>query len=437
MAYKVQKVSPSALAATEMCPRFRPDGKENDAAVDGTLMHEFAEQLVQVPRDQWYGWIATRDASPDMKGMLEEIAETLLTIVTEDMPVFTDYRMRLRAGKPRKTPLKPGLYPECEVERGGGRHGYIDLMIVTPEGLVYICDYKSSRVSHDFSLQIAAYACEVNRLCPAHENFICQIIAPRLKEEDQQQLTIVGPTDISKWNERIAHIEEVADRSANDDSIVGVPCEACQYCRWNALNRCKYQAAATQAVAEVVDEDQVLVSAKTGKTTIVQALANLVGPNGPYAGEVVTSQTFLNPPTPSQRGLRRACLKFLETFIEAAKEDDRTWAGQFPPEQQATLVPGFSIATVKGRSTVDTSRTADIREAVMSRFHMNIEEVFEVSSVDTKMLAEKLVVDGWTKKKADEEIKKCLEPFMNVGAPSVRWTQKAVVKPKAVLDAEF
>ena len=77
--YKVQKVSPSALAATEMCPRFRPDGKENDAAVDGTLMHEFAEQLVQVPRDQWDGWIATRDASPDMKGMLEEIAATLRT----------------------------------------------------------------------------------------------------------------------------------------------------------------------------------------------------------------------------------------------------------------------------------------------------------------------------------------------------------------------
>jgi len=90
---------------------------------------------------------------------------------------------------------------------------------------------------------------------------------------------------------------------------------------------------------------------------------------------------------------------------------------------------------VKGRSTVDTSRVADIREAVMSRFHMNIEEVFEVSSVDTKMLAEKLVVDGWTKKKADEEIKKCLEPFMNVGAPSVRWTQKP---PKAKqIESEF
>lgn len=423
MAYKVQKVSPSALAATELCPRFRPDGRENDAAVDGTLMHEFAEQMVALPRDQWDAWVATREASPDMKGMLEEIAATLRTIITEDMPVFANYRMRLRAGKPRKTPLKPGLYPECELERGSGRHGYIDLLVCTNEGLVYVLDYKSSRIEHDFSLQIAAYACDVNRLCPAHENFICQIIAPRLEDDAQQRLEI-GPEELKSWNERIAHIEEVADRSANDDSIRGVPCEACQYCRWNAIHQCKYQAAATQAVAEVVNEDQVTVSAKTGRTTLVQALPNLVGPGGPYEGEVVTSQTFLAPATPAQRGLRRACMKFLETFIEAAKEDDRTWVGQFPPESQATLVPGFSISTVRGRSSVDPSRTADIREAVMSRFNMNIEEVFEVSSVDVKALAERLVVDGWTKKKADEEIKKCLEPFTTTGAPVVRWTQK-------------
>jgi len=423
MAYRIQKISPSALAATEMCPRFRPDGKENEAAVDGTLMHEYAEQMVSVPRSQWDGWIATREASPDMKGMLEEIASSLKTILVEELPVFPNFRLRPIRGKPRKSPLKPGLYPECEVDRGGGRHGYIDLMVVTPEGLVYICDYKSSRVSHDFSLQIAAYACEVNRLCPAHENFICQIIAPRLEEEDQQKLT-VGPDEIVKWNKRIAHIEEIADRSANDDSIVGVPCEACQYCRWNALNRCKYQSAAVQAVAEAANEDQVTVAPKTGKTTIVQSLANLVGPGGPYAGETVTSQTFLNPATPRQRGLRRACMKFLETFIKAAKEDDATWAAQFPPERQATLVPGFSISTVKGRSSVDTARTADIREAVMARFHMNIEEVFEISSVDLNLLAETLVRDGLSKKKADEEIKKCLEPFMVQGAPSVRWTPK-------------
>lgn len=432
MAYKVQKVSPSALAATEHCPRFRPDGKENEAAIDGMLMHEFAEQMVDQPMDQWESWIATRDASPDMKGMLEEIASSLRTLITEPLPVVHDYRLRMRAGKPRKSPLKPGLYPECELERGGGRHGYIDLLVVTPEGVCFVVDYKSNRQEKDFSLQLAAYACDVNRLCPAHTAFVCQIIAPRLEDDAQLRLEL-GVDELAKWNERIARIEEVADQSANDPSIPGHPCDACQYCHWQG--KCQYQANAALAVSETMNEDQVTVSARTAKTTVVQALASLVGPGGPYEGEVVSSQTFTNPATPAQRGLRRACMKFLEVFIDAAKEDDRTWAGQFPPEQQATLVPGFSISTVKGRSTVDTSRTADIREAVMSRFHMNIEEVFEVSSVDTKMLAEKLVVDGWTKKKADEEIKKCLEPFMNVGAPSVRWTQKPP-KPKAI-ESEF
>ena len=420
MAYKVQKVSPSALAATELCPRFRPDGRENDAAVDGTLMHEFAEQMVALPRDQWDAWVATREASPDMKGMLEEIAADLRTIVTEDLPVFPEFRLRMRGGKPRKSPLKPGLYPECEVERGGGRHGYIDLMVVSPEGVVHIVDYKSSRVEHDFSLQLAAYACEVNRLCPAHGRFICQIVAPRLDDEAQLRMEL-GEAELAAWARRIEAIEERADRSANDDSIPGVPCDACQYCHWQG--HCRYQAAATQAVAEAVHENQVAVTA-TGRTSVVQSLASLVGPGGPYEGEAVTSQTFLAPATPAQRGLRRACMKFLETFVAAAKEDDRTWVGQFPPESQATLVPGFSISTVRGRSSVDPSRTADIREAVMSRFNMNIEEVFEVSSVDVKALAERLVVDGWTKKKADEEIKKCLEPFTTTGAPVVRWTQK-------------
>lgn len=426
MAYKVQRISPSALAATEMCPRFRPDGKENDAAIDGTLMHEFAEQLVQVQPGRWTEWIATRDASPEMKGMLEEIVAAILPIIPEGtFSVYPDRRLRLRGGKPRKSPLAPGLYPECEVERGGGRHGYIDLMVVTREGLVYIVDYKSNRVEKDFSLQLAAYACEVNRLCPAHESFICQIVAPRLDDDAQLRLEL-GPDELMTWAVRIAEIEEIADRSANDDTIAGVPCGACEYCHWNG--RCKYQATATMAVAEAADRDQVVVSPKTMKTTLVQALPNLVGPGGPYEGEPVTSQTFLAPATPRQRGLRRACMKFLETFIDAAKEDDRTWVQQLPPDRQADAVPGFSISTVKGRSSVDTSRTAEIREAVMSRFHMGIEEVFEVSSVDTKMLAEVLVRDGMSKKRADEEIKKCLEPFMTQGAPSVRWTQK-VARP--------
>lgn len=426
MAYKLRRVSPSSLAMTEHCPRFRPDGLENSAAIDGTLLHEYAEQMVSLPKDQWDGWIATRNASPDMKGMLEVIAETYRTIITEDMEVFRDYRLRMRGGKPRKSPLKPGLYPECEVDRGDGAHGFIDLMYVTTEGLVYIIDLKSNRSEKDFSLQLAAYACDVNRLCPAHENFICQIVAPRLDDKAQLKMEL-GMDDLTKWRERIAHIEEVADRSANDDTIPGRPCEACQYCHWRSCG-CKYMAAATQAIAEVVDEDLVLVSAKTGKTTIMQALPNLVGRNGPYAGEAVTAQTFLNPPTPAQRGLRRACLKFLETFIEAAKKDDASWAAQFTDDQLKNLVPGFSVSRRRGRGSVDTGRMPEIREAVMGQLGLSIEDVFDVSVIDKKQLAESLVNSGAAKsrKEADEKVEKIYAPFTSVGAPTLFWTQKAV-----------
>ena len=425
MAMKIRRVSPSALAATEVCPRFRPDGKDNAAAIDGTMLHEFAEEMVSIPRDQWDGWIATRNASPDMKGMLEVIAATYRTIITEDMEVFRDYRLRMRGGRPRKSPLKPGLYPECEVDRGQGSHGYLDLMIVTPEGLTYILDIKSSRVEHDFSRQLEAYACDVNRLCPAHENFVCRIVAPRL-DDDAQPEWRWGPEDIARFNREIEAIEFKADWSSNDSSIAGVPNDACQYCRYNG--RCQYQASATRAVAETVDEDLVLVSAKTGRTTIMQALPNLVGRNGPYAGEAVTAQTFLNPPTPAQRGLRRACLKFLETFIEAAKKDDASWAAQFTDDQLKNLVPGFSVSRRRGRGSVDTGRMPEIREAVMGQLGLSIEDVFDVSVIDKKQLAESLVNSGAAKsrKEADEKVEKIYAPFTSVGAPTLFWTQKAV-----------
>lgn len=423
MAYKIRRVSPSALAATELCPRFRPGDTENDAAVDGTRLHELAEALVSLPRGEWDAWIATQEMSPDMRSMLVGIAATYRTYIVEDLPVFTDFRLRMRAGKPRKTPLKPGLYPECEVDRGQGAHGYLDLMIVTPEGLVYILDVKSSRVPHDFSRQLQAYACDVNRLCPAHASFVCRIVAPRLDDEAQPEWHW-GPDDIARFNQEIAAIEWRADWSSNDESIRGAPNEACQYCRYNG--KCKYQSEATLAVLEADRENRVTVSPKTLKTTVVQSLASLVGPAGPYAGETVTADTFRNPATPAQRGLRRACCKFLEVAVVAAKKDDATWCGQFAPNVLKDMVPGFTITPVKGRSSVDETQMAAIREAVMKRFNMTITDVFDVSVIDKDLLVQKLHLDGMTKKKAGEEIDKCLEPFMTPGAPTVRWNVKPV-----------
>lgn len=420
--YKVQRISPSALAATEKCPRFRPDGQDNAASIDGTLMHEFAEQMVAVPRGTWQEWIGGLMASLEMKAMLGQIAEVIESLAPEALPVFTNFRLRPVRGKPRKSLLKPGLYPECEIDRGNNRHGYADLIIVTPEGLVYICDWKSNRQEKDFSLQLAAYACDVNRLAPAHEHFVCRIVAPRLGDDAQQEL-VLGPPELKAYRDRIAAIEERADWSANDDSIPGVPSDSCQYCHFSG--RCKYQANATMAVSETCTTDLTTVSPKTEKVTVVQALRSLVGPNGPYAGEAVDSSTFLNPSTPKQRGLRRACLKFLEVAIAKAKDQDAKWVADVPPERLKTVVPGFSISYVRGRASLDEKQEGEAEETLAVRFNLTPEERAAVSRIDKNRLLGLLVsTHGMSEKKANEEVDKCLEPYMMRGAPSVRWTPK-------------
>ena len=419
MAYKVAKVSPSALAATERCPRFQPDGRDNDASLDGTAFHAVMEALVQLPPDEWAKAVAEMpDLTPDLRGLVLEAAEAVKPVAfppealaSPKYRVYPNARLRMRNGRPRVSPLAPGVYPEVEVDRGQGRHGYIDLMVVTPEGLVFIVDYKSNRVAKDFRLQLAAYACDVNRLCSAHDSFVCVVIAPRLGDEDQLRMEL-GPADLQSYRARIARIEERADRSANDDNVPGCPGDSCQYCHWSGI--CKYQAADAVAVVDYVPAASRLVS------------------RGFYAGERITPETFRSPANPRQRGLRRALLKNLEAMIEAMKDGDKEWVRLNP----GTEVPGWRVSFAAGRSTVDKSKTADIRAALMSRFGLSPEEVLEVSVVDTSLLEADLNRKcGYSKKAAAEEVKRCLAPFSKPGSPVLRWTQEK--DPASEVDAEF
>lgn len=436
MAYKIARISPSALAATEQCPRFRPDGEDSQAAADGTIFHDAMEQMItESPRSQWANWAAAHpELGPQILGLVEQATATLLTIVIEDLPVFANFRLRMRGGKPRKSPLKPGLYPELELERGQGRHGYIDLMVVTPEGLVYIIDWKSNRVGKDFSWQLGAYAVDVNNLCTVHDTFVCMIVAPRLDEEEQLRMK-VGPNELALLRTRIANIERRADDSANDDSIPGCPGDQCEHCHWKG--RCKYQATSALEISQAVPENIETVSEKAKKVTVIPSLATLTGPGGAYEGESVDSTTFSNPGTVAQRGLRRACLKFLEVLVDAAKEDDKKWADQYTNDQLAHLVPGFTVSRRNGRGSFDSSKVAEVREKVMAEFGMSVEDVFEVSVVDKKLLEESLVTaHGFTKKHASEEVKRVFEPFTTPGAPTLFWTMKPQSGRKAI-DAEF
>ena len=164
MAYKIPVVSPSALAATEQCPRFRPDGEENDAALEGTMLHECLEQLVAQPPGTWMEWIATRELSAEHKGLLEEAAEQLQTIMEPGMQVFTEKKLkpRYRQGKRINQRLRPGAYPELEIETAPGRHGYIDLLLVLSSGIYVVIDYKFERQAKVHDLQLAKYCARVH-----------------------------------------------------------------------------------------------------------------------------------------------------------------------------------------------------------------------------------------------------------------------------------
>lgn len=440
MAYKPMTVSPSNLAATERCPGFRPDGEDTQAGIDGTMFHDNMEELVQQPYDQWENYASTRQgASPQLLGLIESATADLKAIVTEPMAVYPDYRLKMRHDKdgndlPRKSPLKPGLYPELQLDRGGGRHGYIDLLVVLPEGLCYVIDYKSSRLGKDFSWQLGAYACDVNRLCPAHKDFVCAIIAPRLDDDEQVRMQ-VGEKEIAVLRERIAKIEQRADDFGTNDEIAGCPGDQCEHC--HRKGKCKYMALAVHSVSETVSGDFRKESEKTHKVTVIPSPRSLTAPGGAYEGEVITAETFSNPPTVRQRGLRRACLKYLETMIEAAKKDDASWAAEWSDEQLKDMVPGFTVSRRSGRGSFDDTCVPDLRRKLMSEFGMSIEDVFECSVPDKALLKEHLAaVNGWTKKKAEDEVKKVYEPYTTPGAPTLFWVQKAPSKTAAI-DAEF
>ena len=415
MAYKIERVSPSALSATEHCPRFRPNGKENQAAIDGTMFHAIMEDLVSRPRNLWDQYVEMTDMSPDMRRLVQEAVQVLSGIVGDSMQTYPDYRLRLIKGQPRKSRLRPGLYPECEVDRGGGRHGYIDLMVVTEEGAVFILDYKTNRVEKDFSLQLAAYACDVNRLCPAHTFIVCQIIAPRLEDDAQLRLELTE-ADFAEWNKRIAAIEERASRSNNDPSIAGCPGEYCQYCHWNdgeaGVGMCPYMASQTVAVA------------KFAAPTV-------------FSSDAIPTVDTMRKPLEllpiEQVGLCRELISVLEAYIKARKDEYKVWSETHP----GVNPPGWKVVVARGPSKIDTSRQQEIRDKLKSAFGFTDAELNEhMSAVDLKMVAEYLIACcGYQKSKAPDAVKKTLEPFMVSGAPVVRWTK--AIRKQATGSAEL
>lgn len=414
MAYRRPVVSPSALAATELCPRFRPDGKDNDAAAEGTMLHECLEHMIEVPPEQWDSWITTRELNEEHKGLLNEAATQLRTIIEPGMQTFTDKKLkpRYRLGKEIRQRLKPGLYPELEVETAPGRHGYIDLLVMLSSGIAVVVDYKFERQGKIHDLQLAKYCICLKRYLPDVTGFEARIIAPRI-QGDEIEKYLWADTDLAEYALRIDTIEELADRSANDFSIAGCPSQACQYCHSNG--RCPYQAGGVMEVANTMN-----------------VVSDIMVPNGPFAGEVLSRDTFTRPATLAQRGLRRACIAFLEASIKTWKDDDKQWSSERYDDTKrsyAVDVPGWTLSWNKGKSTLDRTRESEIHQTVMAELNMPLEDVLMLCELNESKLVEDVVTHfGLTDKEAKERVAKMLDRFKVRGAGYPVWRQKG--KPR-------
>lgn len=395
MAYKVNKISPSALSATEECPRFRPNGEDNVAATEGTILHELMENLVQQPKASWNEWIRTLDIGIEFRELLERGASMLLPLVDDGMSIFTDkiIKPRYRKGKLLNQRIAPGLYPECEIETAPGRHGYIDLLIVTHEGTAVIVDYKFVRMEgHDYTLQLGAYAVSLKRLVPSLELFDCRIIAPRLYGEPETHMWTSA--DLEGISQRISGIERRADDSANNPSIPGYPGQQCEYCHWSG--RCPYQAQAVTAVTVAEEESSVLPR--------------------------ITADELMNPSTPEIRAKRRAFIKPLEAAIKKWKDQDKAFMADHTSEPD--ILPGFKATWANSPSYVDKSKAMEIRAVLVGR-GLSLDLVDRCFVPDRAKIVEAYAEPpehggfGMSEKTARTEVDKDLNPFMRQSGEKV------------------
>lgn len=442
MAYKPMTVSPSSLGYVEKCPRFRSSGEDNAASEDGTLYHGHMEALCQLPREQWDEYVEKTEMSSDMRWLVRASVRELGSLVTEVLDPVKDFRIRKRtSGVFLKTKrLKPGIYTECELDLGGGRHGYIDLMIVPSEGPITIVDWKSSRNDHDYTLQIERYALAVNDLCPMHDAFICCIVAPRLSEECQLRIP-VGKPDLGEIRVRVRAIEERADRSANDDTVVGCPSDACAFCHWSG--RCKYQGQyvdgakplleggnAMQLAGKNLDAANTDSQLKAAKATIssVDTFRKLTAPGSVFEGVRLT----LLPQTPEERGLRRLVLKTMADIFDAVKKDDAKWIADHPGTVE---LPGYKIQEQRGKASVPPENEAEMVSAFIAKLGLTDQEVIDCSKLSKTKLVDHLVdFRGMKKTVAKAEVDKIEEPYTVRGASVIKWVANEKARAVKIAD---
>lgn len=392
------RARPSSLPHLEACPRWvgRPKTETKDeldeAADEGTLLHEKLENLASLPVDAWPETIENDpELGPAMKPLVAESADQVRDLFMFGLPVATkkslglshDFHYELRDAL-------DGVYCECGLDAGVVAPGTADLLMIQGNRAVLV-DYKSNRVARDHDRQVEAYVLGVFNASPKTQYVEARIVAPRLGGvHPARNFT---RDDVPRLRQVLLAIVE----RAADPFTPGCPGTQCVFCAGNA--RCPYQAASLKDVPVATDA--------------------LVSP-GMWG-------SLMGATTPELRSERRMLVKWLETFVDAVKEDDKQWALDNP---EATL-PGITKSIQQGRASLDKTRLAEVNEAIRLTFGWDYATLEAFLSPNRDKIVEFAALQtGKTQDEVKKLLAKTLVPFEVRGAPVITFRMEKKARAK-------
>lgn len=413
---------PSALPALAACPRWvsrpRTEAKDSldEAADEGTAIHAKMEALAGIPVSQWDDDI-NGDAAlgPALIPIVREAADQVRDVFSMGLPVVTKARLGLGEDSHYELgcvlddglsvqrfhahasamPVQDAVYCECGLDSGIAAPGTGDVAVVQGNRGFYI-DYKSNRVARDHRPQVLAYVVGLFNAVARLETVEARVVAPRLYGVHAPEVFSRGMLPQLE-----AELRAITGAAA-DPFTPGCPGEYCAMCAGNG--RCPYQAAALRDI--------------------------------PVAAEaLVRPQAWthmLDAVTPDLRGQRRALVKWLETFVDAVKDDDKAWALANPEAE----IPGFAKTVQAGRACFDRTRCAEAVDALCLKFGLGLDVIKAFAVVDASGFADYLALNrGTTKAEAEAEVKAALAPYMKRGADIVAFRAVKAKKAKPALTA--
>ncbi len=392
------KPRPSSLPHLEACPRWvgRPKTEEKDeldlAADEGTLMHAKLEALAEVPVNLWEETIENDpDLGPAMKPVVQEGARQVQDLFMFGLPVVTKRSLKLDPDGHYELDMLPvdparphlgipdGIYCECGLDSEVAALGTSDLVFVQGNRAVVV-DYKSNRVVRDHDRQVEAYVIGAFNALPQVDYVEARIVAPRLG--DVHPPVRFTRQDLPRLREGLAAIVARVD----DQFFPGAPGEQCSFCAGNG--RCPYQAATLRDVPMSVEA--------------------LVSPN--------MWGSLLQAVTPELRGERRGLVKWLESFAEAVKEDDKKWAVENPTVE----LPGYTKSVQQGRASLDRTRLNEINESIRLTLGWDYSTLVSFLVPDKTKIVEFLALQtGETQDESKKKVARALAPFEVRGAPVI------------------